>query len=124
MKIILLVILIVSSSIYLIAKDKYLIITNEKYNQSKAMQNFGEYINDDNVSFQISPNPATETLSIKLPENKTFDLEVLNMLGQIVYTQSNAIDQVYFSCNNIPTGVYLIKAISDDTILTINFVKR
>ena len=47
MKKIILVILIVLSSISLIAKDKYLIITNERYNQSDELKSFIEYRNND-----------------------------------------------------------------------------
>jgi len=43
MKILLLSCLLVFNFFALNAKDKYLIITNEKYNQSKALQNFVEY---------------------------------------------------------------------------------
>lgn len=39
--------LLILSSIALIAKDKYLVITNDKYNQSEALQNFVKYRSND-----------------------------------------------------------------------------
>jgi len=79
-----------------------------------------------NVNSEISvfPNPANEAFSVVLPENTIFDLAVFNSCGQLVFTKNSVTNTFNVSCENFPSGLYIIKATSTNKIITANFVKQ
>jgi len=72
----------------------------------------------------VSPTPLKETISLALPDNKIFDIEIFNYLGQFILSINNVSNSINISCESIPVGLYIIKAKSSDEILTANFVKQ
>lgn len=67
------------------------------------------FINSDN--FVIYPNPTTGIFTIKAPNNTTsfFKVEVINILGQVVYQEKNTlINDKEIDVSNLSTGVYYV----------------
>lgn len=66
----------------------------------------------------VYPNPSNETFNITLPTQQTFNLQVVDITGRIVYTNKNAIGNITVDCSDFSSGVYFVKAINERTVLT------
>jgi len=77
-----------------------------------------------NSEIAVYPNPVNEAFSVVLPENTIFDLAVFNSCGQLVFTKNSVTNTFNISCENFPSGLYIIKATSTNKIITANFVKQ
>jgi len=77
-----------------------------------------------NSEIAVYPNPANEAFSVVLPENTIFDLAVFNSCGQLVFSKNSVTNTFNISCENFPSGLYIIKATSTNKIITANFVKQ
>jgi hypothetical protein len=86
------------------------------------------------VDCQVFPNPFTDHLLLQLNSEYVADIqvEVSNILGQSFFTDNITLIQGYQEINlddpkisAIPTGVYLFKVYSDNSIInTIKIIKR
>jgi acetyl esterase/lipase len=72
----------------------------------------------------VYPNPASNNLFIVLPNNIEYNILVINAIGQVVYQKEKAAMQVNIPVNRLPRGVYSVKAISSDRLLSTKFVKQ
>jgi len=76
-----------------------------------------------NVNFNIYPNPTTGIFNVQGVEGS--DIEVLNSLGQVVYTLNNAnsFETIDLSDNN--AGTYFVRVKTNDSVTTkkITFIK-
>lgn len=75
-------------------------------------------------NFTVSPNPATNSISINGLQSGNYRASIYNMSGNIVNietinTGSNTID-----ISSIPTGMYFIQVAQGATVSTISFVKN
>ncbi len=95
-----------------------------KFDLSK---NVAASISDNNVAFNVSPNPYSNQtyISYYLDQTSTITLEVINKLGQKVATLYNGIQepgsyQVPFSAKNygFSSGVYTVKITINDQTFT------
>ncbi|HNP98760.1 MAG TPA: T9SS type A sorting domain-containing protein [Bacteroidia bacterium] len=60
-------------------------------------------------SFEIYPNPATEFLTIHCRETKEFSIQLINLFGQIVYSDEIHSGQMPIDVRNYAQGVYFVK---------------
>ena len=77
------------------------------------------------IEITISPNPARNTLNIKLPNSDSdMKLEVFDVLGKRVY--QGIITQLESSVNvlNWKSGVYLVRVSNNDMVQTKRFIKK
>lgn len=74
------------------------------------------------IQFAIYPNPAKDNITIVLPEKAT--IEILNVEGQIVKTASYVGLKLKIDLENLPGGVYLVRAMTDKAIVTKTFIKQ
>ncbi len=62
-----------------------------------------------------NPNNGAFTLDISFPDNGNYNLEIANVLGQIIYTESLTINNTnynfskQFNLGDLPKGVYMVK---------------
>lgn len=75
--------------------------------------------------FEISPNPASSILNIKLPNAvENTKLTIYNVLGKRVYSQSLNAMTSNIDVSNWNAGVYLVRVSNDNITLTKRFVKQ
>ncbi len=75
-----------------------------------------------------NPNKGQFTISgsISAPEGKKIQVEVINMLGQIIYKdailiEDNNINKQVQLSNNVPNGVYIVRIKNDEATKTVRF---
>jgi hypothetical protein len=85
-----------------------------------SLEGIDEISNFLNVS--LFPNPATNRITITLPEKA--NLEILNVNGQIIRTIIHQSPETSINIEDLSRGVYLIKAITDNGIVTKKFIKE
>jgi uncharacterized protein (TIGR02145 family) len=79
----------------------------------------------------IYPNPTSNNCVLQLPEilsTKEFTIKIFSIYGKQLYSKyylSEAIteDKIYLSINKLPAGFYLVKLISNSTLLEGNIIK-
>ena len=71
----------------------------------------------------VYPNPASDKLTVESTE--TLDMiEIFNVMGAKVYSQTNCGNQVEIQTDKLPIGTYLIRLTSDKTTVMKRFVKK
>lgn len=79
-------------------------------------------------AWKLMPNPTTgnAVLELQLREQADVNIQVLNMVGQLIYQQSeqNVTNARYtIDLNNVPDGMYLVQLMVKDQVLTNKLVK-
>lgn len=82
-------------------------------------------INDVNASnsFEVYPNPAHETVNV----STTMDVqkvEVMNYLGQVIFSQNTTNNNFTLNVSNYADGVYFIRISGNDGIATQKLIKK
>lgn len=82
-------------------------------------------VNDDK-EFEIFPNPATDYINIHHNLQNEVYVEIVTATGRDIYTlfqENNTHKSFEVDISDLPQGIYIIKIISGNTILTDQFVK-
>lgn len=66
----------------------------------------------------VYPNPSVGTLNVALIEKANSTVTVLNMLGEVVASQTKNTQLFTFDINNHPNGVYFIRITTGDKVTT------
>ncbi len=83
----------------------------------------GDDTNDEAV--EVYPNPATNQLTIQLKNNKQKNmLEIKDMLGQTVYTETIHPPTITLDISTYPSGVYFISIRDEKKIINRKFIKE
>ena len=87
------------------------------------------YLEKQNIAISLTPNPATELISISvLPNEENAELQSLNitsLLGQIVYESKVAKNISEINIKHLIPGVYIIKCTdTNDNVSFHNFLKQ
>lgn len=82
-----------------------------------------ENVESEVASFEVYPNPATEVVTVSSSLNAK-EVQVLNYLGQVIYTQTVSSNVFTLNVANYADGVYFIRLVGDDTIATQKLVKK
>jgi hypothetical protein len=82
-------------------------------------------INDveSNLSFEVYPNPAHETVNV----STTMDVqkvEIMNYLGQVIFSQNATNNNFTLNVANYADGVYFIRISGNDGIATQKLIKK
>jgi len=76
-------------------------------------------------SFTISPNPATDNLTIKLPANiSKSEIKIYNMLGELEYTSTETKQKTDIDVSGLTTGLHIIQIATGDKICRQKFIKK
>lgn len=67
----------------------------------------------------VFPNPATHALYVQLPDNQTYTLELRNVLGQVIATQTvNDTKEVQLPLVEVADGHYILTITSQNEIIS------
>ena len=77
----------------------------------------------DSTSFSCYPNPTNGILNVNY-SSEISKVEVSNMLGQNVLSQTNNSKEAQIDMQFLPSGTYLVKISSEDKTKTIKIVKQ
>jgi hypothetical protein len=87
-----------------------------------GVNNIKAYNYNDVLNLSVFPNPVTNIVTIKAPSNA--QVEIYNVEGQQVQSFIAACSKTKIDVSAFPSGVYLIKAINENGIAVIKFVKE
>jgi len=71
----------------------------------------------------IYPNPVNDKLTIEAQE-AIGNLEIYNLMGTLVYSQTNCADKVEINTSGLQSGIYFIRLTTDKVSETRRFVKE
>ena len=78
----------------------------------------------------IAPNPFINSFVIQIQSggNQNIQVQLLDIGGKVLlskkYVVNNGINQLYFQTGNLPGGMYLIKLITPETVITEKLIKN
>ena len=78
---------------------------------------------ESNLSFEVYPNPAHETVNV----STTMDVqkvEIMNYLGQVIFSQNTTNNNFTLNVANYADGVYFIRLSGNDGIATQKLIKK
>jgi uncharacterized protein (TIGR02145 family) len=68
----------------------------------------------ENITFAISPNPASSFLDIALSSNQEAQLEIVSIIGEVLVRSTIYNGQARIDISQIPAGIYAVRVISED----------
>ena len=77
----------------------------------------------DDASFVAYPNPVKDMLNLSYSQNIS-KVQVINLVGQEVITNSLNATQGQIDMSNLPVGTYLVRVTSDEQVKTIKVIKE
>ena len=99
-----------------IFKDSVIVSFDGIITNAKLQTSISNIQND--YSFEIYPNPVDNELILSCPEltNKS-NLEIQDLFGRVVYRLKPVYDKIIVYCNNIKSGVFILKVNIDVIII-------
>lgn len=79
---------------------------------------------DSNPDFEIYPNPFADNLTIDSYANETGKLQVLNVLGQVVYSQKITKGKTTINFSELSSGIYFIQNTVGEKTNTQKLIKK
>jgi len=64
-------------------------------------------------SFQIIPNPATNHISLVLPDQDVYHVSIMDLQGRLIQYLPHQQNQTNIEVSNLQSGMYLIKILSN-----------
>jgi hypothetical protein len=106
-------------------------LTNNNYYRIRQADKDGRYSfskivrikNADNNGFVITPNPATDVVTIK-NDSPIFQLQCFNNNGQLMYNVKPGSNQWLIPLHGWAAGVYYVKIVSDKNVSVARFIKN
>lgn len=83
------------------------IITNTTLNTINIPTNIQNVVAGD-LSASVYPNPANTELTVLVEKNQTFSIKMIDMLGRIVYHQTNEQGKAVIPTHLLQSGMYLV----------------
>ncbi|MFA7686897.1 MAG: T9SS type A sorting domain-containing protein [Moheibacter sp.] len=77
-------------------------------------------------SFSVYPNPFTNEVNIKLPENVkgNYTFNVTDLSGRMVYTKNQSEKSFIWNGSNLPKGVYILSIESNGKLIAKKVIKK
>lgn len=108
--------------------DEEIIVSSQRLSQYYYSPHVGSGLTNPPGNNQLSiwPNPATDFIRIKLPENSDFPavLYLYDSLGKLVVRKEVTGEEETLSLKFIPEGVYLLQVTSGKKSESIKFIKQ
>ena len=78
----------------------------------------------EDMEVELYPNPATHTLNIASSLDKEMTVFIYNINGQQMYYGERLDNIQAIDVSNFDSGLYIVKVISDDDVITTRFLKQ
>lgn len=75
-------------------------------------------------NLNIYPNPFEQNFTIQLPQDKAFDIHILDITGRLVLTKNGVSGNQTLNGSSFDTGTYLVQVIGEKVILTGRLMKQ
>ncbi|MFA7616312.1 MAG: T9SS type A sorting domain-containing protein [Weeksellaceae bacterium] len=76
-------------------------------------------------SFFIRPNPFSDLLNVKLNEGQIKELMIYDLSGRLIMTQkANDQEQYQLNTQNLVTGLYILKVVTDKEVKSFKVIKK
>ena len=75
------------------------------------------------LAWTLSPNPATDRISIQLPEAEIKSLKMFDSMGRLVKQLSTSNDRVEVLLDELNEGIYFVSISTEREVMTRSFVK-
>jgi hypothetical protein len=72
----------------------------------------------------VYPNPNTGLFTIELNNGSVKTIEIMDLTGRIVLTNTSSNDKIDFNISNLANGVYFVKVQSNNSVEVIKIVKQ
>jgi hypothetical protein len=72
---------------------------------------------------KIFPNPFSEKIEIQMPSNADYFIQLLNSIGQIIYSEKLNGSRTFINTEQLPSGAYFLRINSDQTMETVQLIK-
>jgi hypothetical protein len=79
---------------------------------------------DSAIGTVVYPNPNTGLFTIELNNGSVKTIEVMDLTGRIVLTNTSSNDKIDFNISNLANGVYYVRVQSNNSIEVIKIVKQ
>jgi hypothetical protein len=77
-----------------------------------------------NSQLSISPNPATESISLNISESESYNVEVFDSKGVRHFEKYNQSGQHQIDISQLKDGLYFVSIISNGMVATGKFIKQ
>ena len=75
-----------------------------------------------NIDLRLYPNPVSNQLTIEA--NATFNIAVFNLIGTLIYRQTDCTNKVDINTSDLPVGTYVIRLTTQSATVVRRFVKN
>lgn len=77
------------------------------------------------AEISLYPNPASEQLAISVPDGATYAVQIVDMQGRTLVTDSQAVERGYIDVNTLATGIYNLIILDNNKVLgSKKFIKQ
>lgn len=84
-----------------------------------------EINNENSNELSVYPNPVCDELIISLPDKEnTYKISVYDITGKIVFDKIDLLENSNINFSSLQSGIYTVKAMSNDKCLSAKIVKR
>ena len=81
--------------------------------------------NTPSFSFSIFPNPATDNLTLILPESiSKSEISIFNLLGELEYASATTKQRTDIDVSSLANGIYFIQVATNDKIVRQKFIRQ
>jgi uncharacterized repeat protein (TIGR02543 family) len=106
-----------------LTEDKTFTFTATANRNFVAHLEYTEGVDEFGSKTLIYPNPVSDKLTIEAQE-AIGNLEIYNLMGTLVYSQTNCSDKVEINTSGLQSGIYFIRLTTDKVSETRRFVKE
>lgn len=79
---------------------------------------------ENSIRLKLSPNPATDVISVEMNSTRPFKLEIYNLMGQQVLENTFQLNRTEVSIKDLPKDIYIVRVNDEENHCTLaKFIK-